>query len=424
MKRIVLITMIIWSGIGQVSGQEKLTFEDAIAIALRENHQIEIARNNAAIANNNVNIGNADLLPSLSVNGTVTLQDSRTGSPASDSTTGTAQLQTGYTLFDGLGNIYRFKKLQAGGRLGDLEARDLIETTLLQVSSAYYGAASAYENLTIARDLLAISEERLERAKKRSLYGQARTIDVLSARVDYISDQVTFTQAQFAYDEARRSLNVLLNRDINRKFAFKTGVKYREDYDLTALTASALSRNAAYLAAGERYRQSRYDLKIARANHMPRLDLTASYGFNKYADGLGLSLAEMDNSFRIAASLNLNLFNGFKTTIQRQNARITLKNRELAREQARLNLEREVIGAYESYKNSLQVLYLEKGYVEAAELNFKRARELYNLGQVTTTQFREAQLNLIRARSNLSSARYEARLREIEMLRLTGQLIK
>jgi outer membrane protein len=402
-----------------VSGTEKLTFEDAVAIALRQNHQIEIAGNNAVIAGNNVNIGNAGLLPSLSISGSAAYEDSQ-----AESTAAGVQLQTSYTLFNGLGNIYLFKKLQAGGRLGELEARSLIEDTLLQVSSVYYGAASAFENFKIARDLLGISKERLERAEKRSVYGQARTIDVLSARVDYIADQVTVTQAQFAYDETRRALNVLLNREINYDFVVETGVEFREDYDRNKLTASALSRNSAYLAAGERFRQSRYDFKIARANHLPRLDLTASYGYNKYTSGLDLGLSDMDNNFRIGASLNLNIFNGFKTTILRQNARLTLKNRELAKEQARLILEKEVISAHESYKNSLLVLNLEKSYVEAAELNFKRTRDLYGLGQVTTTQFREAQLNLIRARSNLSSAKYQARLREIEMLRLTGQLLK
>jgi outer membrane protein TolC len=209
MKRILLFLLIGWFGVGLASGQEKLTFEEALSIALEQNHQIKIARNNAAIAKNNVNIGNADLLPSLSLSTGTTYQDSQTGSPASGSTTTTAQLQSGYTLFNGLGNIYLFKKLQAGGRLGDLEARNLIETALLQVSSGYYGAASAYENLKIARDLLDISKERLERTKKRFLYGQARTIDVLSAQVDYIADQVTVTEAKFAYDEARRGLNVL-----------------------------------------------------------------------------------------------------------------------------------------------------------------------------------------------------------------------
>lgn len=419
MKRLLTVTIIIWAGISFLSGREKLTFEDAVAIALSQNHQIEMARNNAAVAGNNVNIGNADLLPTLSLSGSTTYEDSQT-----ESTAANAQLQTSYTLFNGFGNIYRFKKLQAGGRLGDLEARDLIEATLLQVSGAYYGAASAFENLRIARDLLAISKERLDRAEKRSVYGRARTIDVLSARVDYIADQVTLTQTQFAFDETRRSLNVLLNRAIDYDFVVETDIVFREDYDQKVLFASALSRNSAYLAARERFQQSRYDLKIARANHLPRLDLTASYGYNKYTSGLDLGLSGMDNKFRIGASLNFNIFNGFKTTIQRQNARLTLKNRELAREQARLNLEKNVISAYESYKNSLLVLDLEKGYVEAAELNFKRTRELYGLGQVTTTQFREAQLNLIRARSNQSSAKYNARLREIEMLRLTGQLIK
>ena len=66
---------------------------------------------------------------------------------------------------------------------------------------------------------------------------------------------------------------------------------------------------------------------------------------------------------------------------------------------------------------------LEKKYVEASELNFKRTRELYSLGQVTTTQFREAQLNLIRSRSNVATAKYEAKIKEIDLLRLTGQLI-
>ena len=90
----------------------------------------------------------------------------------------------------------------------------------------------------------------------------------------------------------------------------------------------------------------------------------------------------------------------------------------------RLNLENDVTSAFESYKNSLQVMELQKRSVEAAQLNFKRTLELYNLGQVTTTQFREAQLNLIRSRYNLSTAKYSAMLKEIELLRLSGQLIK
>jgi outer membrane protein TolC len=420
MKHIILFLIMIIVMWGVIYPEEPLSFQQAIAIALERNHQVLIARNTAAIAKNNVNIGNADLLPEVNLSAGTTYLD------ASDiaTTTTNTEVQVTYTLFDGLGNFYRFKKLQEGGELGELEARSAIENTLLQVSTAFYSAASAYENLQITQELLSISEERLARAKKRSAYGQARTIDVLSAQVDYHADQVTVTQAKFLWDETRRSLNVLLNREYQHPFTIDTTVEFRQNFDPEQLKSAALSNNAVYLAARKRWIQSQYDLRIARAQFLPRLDFSGSYGFSQTAPRLHIGLNDAESSLRIGATLSFNLFDGFKRKIQRQNAKIQQKNRELILEETRLNLEKEVTSAYESYQNSLLVLELEKKYLEAAELNFKRTRELYNLGQVTTTQFREAQLNLIRSRSNVATAKYEAKIKEIELLRLTGQLIK
>ena len=421
MKQITLflLLIILMCGFGFIYPGEPLSIHQAIAIALERNHQVLIARNTAAIAKNDVNIGNADLFPKVSLSAGTTYLD---GSEVANTTTN-AQVQVTYTLFDGLGNVYRFKKLQVGGDLGELEARKTIETTLLQVSTAFYAAASAYENLQIAQELLSISEERLVRAKKRSAYGQARTIDVLSAQVDYHADQVTVAQARLLWDETRRSLNVLLNRELKHLFTIDTTVEFRQKFDPNQLKSAALSNNAAYLATEKRWIQSRYDLQIARAQFLPRLDFSSSYGYSQTAPQLHIALNNAEPSVRIGATLSFNLFNGFKTRIQNQNAKILQKNQELTLEQTRLNLEKEVTSAYESYQNSLLVLDLEKKYVEAAELNFKRTRELYSLGQVTTTQFREAQLNLIRSRSNVATAKYEAKIKEIELLRLTGQLI-
>jgi outer membrane protein len=425
MKKVLFLLFLTCLAQFLVFPQEILSFEDAIAIALKQNQQIEIARNNAAIAKNNFSIGNANLLPQVNLSSSASYGINQSISESSDNSTSTsAQLEASYTLFDGFGNIYYYKKLKSGSRLGELEARNLIELTLLNVGSAYYKAATAFENLQIAEELLTISLERLERAKKRSNYGRARTIDVLSAQVDFISDQVTLTEAKFIWDEARRSLNVFLNREIDRNFSVDTEVKFRQDFNLNALKAIAFSKNANYLASEERLIQSKYDLNIVRSDYLPRIDFSVSHGYTHLAPGFHIGLNNSEPTTRIVASLSLNLFNGLKTTIQNRNARISMKNRELTRQQARLDLEKDITSAFESYKKSLLVMDLEKKYVEAAELNFKRTQELYNLGQVTTTQFREAQLNLIRARNNLSSAKYNAKLNEIEILRLSGQLVK
>lgn len=410
---------------GFVFSQETLSFEQAIAMALEKNHQVLIARNTAAIARNNVHVGNAGLLPDLIFSSGATYQDAPSGS-AGDiaSTTTNAQVQVTYTLFDGLANISLYKKLRVGGDLGELEARDAIEATLLEIGRAFYAGASAYENLQIARQLVSISEERLARARKRSAYGQARTIDVLSAQVDYQADQVTLTQAKFLWDETRRALNALLDRPIDHHFTIDTTVEFRKKFDPAELKAAALSGNAAYAAAHKRWLQSGYDLQIARSHFLPRLDFSGSFGYSQTAPRLEIGLKDAEPSLRLGATLSFTLFNGFQTGIQSRNARIQQKNRELTLAQTRLNLEKEVISAYEAYQNSLLVLELEQKYVEAAELNFKLTRELFSLGQVTSTQFREAQLNLIRSRSNEAAAKYEARLKEIELLRLTGQLIR
>ena len=416
-----LLSILLMWGIG--FPEEPLRYDRAIAIALEKNHQVRIARNTAIIAGNNVHIGNADLLPTVGLSTGAVFRDDFSGSGSSATTTD-AGVQVTYTLFDGLGNLYRFKKLLVGGELGELEARNAIESTLLQVSSAFYAAASAYENLQIARELLSISQERLARAEKRSAYGQARTIDVLSAQVDYRADQVTVIQATFLWDETRRNLNVLLDREVDFDFTVDTTVVFRENIDPETLKPAALSGNAEYLAAQKRWVQSGYDLRITRSQFLPRLDFSGSFGYSRTAPRLKIGFSDADPSLRLGATLSFNIFNGFKTKISSRNAEIQRENRELTLARTRLNLEKEVTSAYESYRNSLLVWDLEKKYVEAAELNFKRTRELYSLGQVTTTQFREAQLNLIRSRSNVATARYEAKIKEIELLRLTGHLLE
>ncbi len=415
-----LLILLVW-GIGYPG--ELLRFDEAIAIALERNHQVKIARNTAAIAGNSVHIGNADLLPNVNLSTGAVFTDSSPVTGGSATTTD-AGVQVTYTLFDGLGNFYRFKKLRVGGELGELEARSAIEGTLLQVSSAFYAAASAYENLQIARELLSISEERVVRAEKRSAYGQARTIDVLSARVDYRADQVTVAQATFLWDETRRNLNVLLDREVDFEFTVDTAVEFRGGIDPERLKVAAFSGNAEYLAVRKRWVESGYDARIARSQFLPRLDFSGSFGYSRTASRLKVGLGGVGPSLRLGMVLSFNIFNGFKTRISSRNAEIRRESRELELARERLSLEREVVSVYESYRNSLLVWDLEKGYVEAAELNFKRTRELYSLGRVTTTQFREAQLNLIRSRGSVASAKYEAKIKEIELLRLTGQLIK
>ncbi len=403
-----------------------LSLEDAIALALEKNPDIQVARNEERIARNNVHVGNAGLLPKIDlVSKGSYAENSGSSLPASvASTTSTAQVQVSYTLFNGFGNIYTFRKLKSTGELGTLQARNNIEQIIIDVSKAYYDLANAIEQLAADGDAVEISAERLKRAKLRSEYGQANTQEVLSAMVDANNDSVSWLQAQLQKENAERALNLLLGRPSDTPCSVGTSVTFKPVMSSDSLKASAMQGSAEYLIARKAVQQSRFELLQARSGFFPQIAVQAGYGLSRTADGFDVGLGDTEPGVSASLSLNYNIFNGFQSVIKNQNARIALLNREILEQKAASVLEKKVADTIHAYRNSREILRFQETAIASAELNFRRTRELYILGQVTNTTFREAQLNLVQARKNIASARFEAKKLELQLMRLAGTLLK
>lgn len=403
-----------------------LSLQDAIALALEKNPDIQVARNEERIAKNNVHVGNAGLLPKIDfVSKGSYAENPGSSLPASaESTTSTAQVQVSYTLFNGFGNIYTFRKLKSAGELGTLQARNNIEQIIIDVSKAYYDLANAVEQLAAAGDAVEISAERLKRAKLRSEYGQANSQEVLSAMVDANNDSVSWLQAQLQKDNAERALNLLLGRSPDTSCSVGTSVTFNPVMTSDSLKASAFKGSAEYLIARKAVQQSRFDLLQARSEFFPQIAVQTGYGLSRTADGFDIGLGDTEPGVSASLSLNYNIFNGFQSVIKNQNARIALLNREILEQKAASVLEKKVADTFYAYQNSREILRFQETVIASAELNFRRTRELYILGQVTNTTFREAQLNLVQARKNIASARFEAKKLELQLMRLAGTLLK
>ena len=59
--------------------------------------------------------------------------------------------------------------------------------------------------------------------------------------------------------------------------------------------------------------------------------------------------------------------------------------------------------------------------METNNVNFSRTEEQFKLGQITSIEFRLAQVNLLNAKSNLNQAKYDAKNAELFLLQLTGE---
>src|SRR5690606_17209084 len=117
--RFLFLSVLLFSflGAGQSSAQEILTLEEAVRIALENNYDIRLSRNNLAIDETNVSWANAGLLPRVDAtlndnNGIQTTRQTQAdGSVRERNNARNANLNYGvgltWTIFDGFGMFAR-----------------------------------------------------------------------------------------------------------------------------------------------------------------------------------------------------------------------------------------------------------------------------------------------------------------------------
>lgn len=435
MKHIKKLTLLIFSCCVTVSySQEFLTKENAVNIALENNYGILMAKNNVEIAKNNASIYNSDYLPKITanaganynndINEYTTQNGIKTKISDVESKVYNASVAVNYTLFDGLGRMYNYQKLKETYNLSELEAKTIIENSLLQVYSKYFEVANLTEDSKNFLETLTISKQRLTRTKYGFDYGQNTKLQVLNAEVDVNNDSIRYINTQRLLANSKRDLNLLLGRDITTNFLVDTNVKFEQLFQLNSLLEKAKLYNIEMQKINKSIILSNFDIKINQSNWFPSLNLNSSYGFNKNDNDSSFNYAEqLSKGLNAGISLNWNIFDGGATKTRVQNAKIIAENLQVQKKQIENELERNITNAFEVYNNSLFVLKAEEKNVETNILNFSRTEEQYKLGQVTSIEFRQAQVNLLNAQSNLNLAKYNAKNAELILLQLTGNLL-
>ena len=101
---------------------------------------------------------------------------------------------------------------------------------------------------------------------------------------------------------------------------------------------------------------------------------------------------------------------------------IAKKNQMLEYENLQYQIEGLVQETYTTFNKRVELIDLEIENVSAAEQNLQLHEDRYELGTVSSLEFRDAQLNFIKAQTTLIVARFQARLSRLELDQLTGRL--
>ncbi len=417
-------------------GQEVLTKEKAVEITLENNYDIRVTKNNLETAKNNKSIYNSGYLPTVTGNAGANYSSSDTDSEFQDGTVNSvtgaesksynASVGLNYTIFNGFNRQNTFKRLKETYNLTELQARQIMENTLTTLFLAYYEVGRLTENEITQKETLEISKKRLQRANYSFDYGQNTKLEVLNAEVDVNNDSITYIDIKRQLSNAKRDLNVVLGRSVNTPVSVDTKVNYAIDLNLVDVLQKAKTNNANILQAKKNIELRELDIKINKAGWMPNVSLTSSYAWNKSNNDATNPFSPISNiQTGLNAGLNLswNIFDGGRTKTNVTNAKIALETQEIQKIQQEERLERDVNNAWETYQNSLFSLQVQEKNVETNKRNFERTNERYKLGQITSIDFRQAQINLINAELSVSRAKYTAKNAELQLLQLAGTLL-
>lgn len=103
-------------------------------------------------------------------------------------------------------------------------------------------------------------------------------------------------------------------------------------------------------------------------------------------------------------------------------AKLAIQNRKLKLEQLQLDLRAELTNCWDAYRNDLELLNIQRENLKIANDNFKSSMERYKIGNMSGFDMRQVQKSLQDAEEKVLQAEYNAKICEISLLLISGDI--
>ncbi|KLE34307.1 TolC family outer membrane protein [Aurantiacibacter luteus] len=402
------------------------TLEEALALAYQNNPTLEAARAQLRVTDENVVIQRAAGLPSANGSGGYTeFITGGGGNGLSPDRQATANLSLGVPLYQG--GAVRNGTLAAEYRI-DAGRADLRGTE----SSLFSQVVAAYMDVILNEAVVGLS---------------ANNVDVLTVNVEATRDRFEIgdlTRTDVAQSESRLALasgdlrtaqsNLISARERYIQLVGKAPENLQPPRPLGDLPADvqtavevALAENPDLIAAQQLAEAADYDIAVAGAGRLPRVELVGGPGYTNYLGSLGTVpgsgvTADQDSlSLQAGVRLTLPIFQGGRVAAQQRQAGARA---QVALEQV-VAAERAVISqvraAYASWRAANAIIASSQSAVDAAALSLEGVRAENTVGNRTILDILNAQQELLRAQVQLVTARRNAYVAGFTLLAAMGR---
>ena len=421
-----LKTIILLLSLSLAAGAQKLmTLDEAIMQALENNYSLKISRNDEVIAGNNVTP--APFLPTLTGTGrqSQTTSNTRSSSAGEDQTRTnlySAGVSLNWRLFDGFGMFTEYSRQKELLSMSSQRVKINVETLIMRVCTEYYNIIVQQNRMESALTSLTLSRARYENAEEKYLLGVISGLDLQQARIDLNADSSAVLTQQETVISAYIRMTNLLNAGHEITFNISDTIILAPEIDVDSLRERTLLYNNQLILARQGEKLSQYDIDLVRSDRYPTISFSTGYNFSLNEFPWQANSYNQSNGLNWGLNLSWNIFSGLETNRRMANARIEAESSRLAY----LDIENEILGdldlLYNTYRNNRIVTNFETQSAEVARASLEIAMERYRLGSLSGLEFREYQRNYLNAINRRLTALYQAKISEIGLRLLAGEL--
>ena len=410
--------------------QNRLSLSDALAIALKNSYNIQLAKNNLEIASINNSVGVAGGLPTV----TATLNDvenitsinqqfpdparnvNRTGVASNNLN---ANVTAGIILFNG----FRVKAAQQ--RLAELQKmnQDMlnaqIQGTMAAVMTSYYDVVRQQNLMNTIDKSIEVSQQRIDIIKSRKEVGLAKNADLYQAQIDLNALVQTKQAQQLVIDQGKTNLLSLIFVSPDTTVVIKDTIVVDNQIKFSQIKSLAL-KNPQISAAEQQIKINELLERETAALRVPTLRGSTGFNLSNTKSAAGFILENRSYGPFLGINLAIPIYNGLINKKQQQVAEMNTRNAKVQRDQFLLNIETGAVATYQAYTNTLAQLKTAKENQLLSKQLLDLVMQRFQLGQATIVDVKLAQQSFENESYRLVNLSFTAKVAEIELKRLAN----
>lgn len=424
------------TGLGAPAWAE--TLKDAIALAYQTNPSLLAQRASQRALDETVVQARSGLRPTLSASAGASytrsdfppvtqfvdtnndgIPDTQITTRSSDSNSGNVGVSLSQNIWTA-GRVARaIDEAQAGVLAGRENLRNVEQSVMLSVIQAYVNVNRDMQILAIRQENLGVLQRQLEETSARFEVGEITRTDVAQAEASLAQSQSDLANAQAQLSTSRAAYAAVVGQSPTELEAAPVLPAVPTDFD--AAMETALQHNPGVLAAIYRQQGAEAAVAAARAEYLPSIRATASYGgaTNDLRD-----LGELTDrrSFTAGATLSVPLFTGGLNRSRVAQALEQANAAQINVEAQRREVLQSVSAAYAQVLSARAGVAAGEEAVRAASVAAEGVRQEAQVGLRTTLDVLNQEVTLRASQTGLATARAAEYVARASLLAAMGQL--